>query len=141
MAAASVVPAFDGVEEGEARGGLGARRSSHRWRCRRRHRHYPSTANAGLAAAPAEGGRRVLAALIRMMNHVGRSALGDGHVERGQRELGAEMGGHRPADDAATPRVEHHGSRAPPGALVALPGRPRNCRTTLRIGWSVMISG
>jgi len=44
-----------------------------------------------------------------MMNHLGRSALRDGHVERGQDELGAEMGCHRPADDAATPRVEHDG--------------------------------
>ena len=44
-----------------------------------------------------------------MTNHLRRSALRDGHVERGQDELGAEMGGHRPADDAATPRVEHDG--------------------------------
>src|SRR5882724_5846944 len=50
-----------------------------------------------------------LPALIRVMNHRGRSALRDGHVERGQDELGAEMGFHRPADDAATPRVEHDG--------------------------------
>src|SRR5439155_20715033 len=65
--------------------------------------------DARLATTPAEGERRVLAALIRVMNHLGRSALRDGHVERGQDELGAEMGFHRPADDATTPRVEHDG--------------------------------
>ena len=43
------------------------------------------------------------------MNHLGRSALRDGHVERGQDELGAEMGCHRPANDTTTPRVEHNG--------------------------------
>src|SRR6266849_2468441 len=122
MSTPRIVPAFDEVEDGEARVGLrvegvaieqlalerreealahgvvvGIAHTAHR------------RPDAGLATAPAEGERRVLAALIRVMNHRGRSALRDGHVERGQDELGAEMGFHRPADDAATPRVEHDG--------------------------------
>src|SRR5438309_11887496 len=57
--------------------------------------------DAGLATAPAEGERRVLAALIRVMTHLGRSPLRDAHVERGQDELSAKMRFHGPADDAA----------------------------------------
>ncbi len=132
MATPRIVPAFDEVEDGKARGGLGAEacaiehlalerreeafthgvvvdvaHTAHRW------------TDAGLATATAEGERRVLAAVIRMMNHLGRSALRDGHVERGQDELGAEMGCHGPADDAATPRVEHDGEiQAPVGTSV-----------------------
>ena len=47
--------------------------------------------------------------LVRVMNHIDRPALRDGHIQRGQDELGAQMGCHGPADDAPTPRVEHDG--------------------------------
>ena len=40
------------------------------------------------------------------------------HVQRGQDELGPEMGLHRPADDAPTPRIEHDGEKEEAG-----PGR------------------
>ena len=37
----------------------------------------------------------------------------DGHVERGERELMAEVVGHGPADDTAREQVEHHGQVQP----------------------------
>jgi len=43
-----------------------------------------------------------------MMNDVGRPALREGHLQCRHHQLGPEMGGHRPADDAPTPRVDHH---------------------------------
>src|SRR2546425_1279310 len=105
-----VVPAFDEVEDGEARVGLRAEAFAiEQLALERRDEALAQgvvvgiahTAHrrpdAGLATAPAVGERGVLAALIRVMNHLGRSALRDGHVERGQDELGAEMGCHRPA--------------------------------------------
>src|SRR5438094_851281 len=122
MSTPRVVPAFDEVEDGAARVGLGAEAFAIEQLALERREEalahgvvvgIAHTAHrrpdAGLATAPAEGERRVLAALIRVMNHLGRSALRDGHVERGQDELGAEVGFHRPADDPATPRVEHDG--------------------------------
>ena len=65
-------------------------------------------ADARLPAPRPEGERRVLAALIRMMNDRPGLPLLDGHVQSGQHEGRAQMGLHRPADDAATPDVEHH---------------------------------
>ena len=50
-----------------------------------------------------------MAALIRMMNHRAGLPLLDGHVQGRQYEGRAQMRLHRPADDAATPDVEHHG--------------------------------
>src|SRR5437660_3433695 len=122
MSTPRVVPAFDEVEDGAARVGLTPRALAiddlapelreealaHGVLVAIAHTAHRRP-DAGLATAPAEGERRVLAALIRVMNHLGRSALRDGHVERGQDELGAEVGFHRPADDPATPRVEHDG--------------------------------
>src|SRR5215813_507439 len=61
--------------------------------------------HAHVAAALAEGNQCVLAAPIRMMNHVWRSALREGHVQRLEDELGAEVRCHRPADDATAPRM------------------------------------
>src|SRR5438132_5178529 len=122
MSTPRVVPAFDEVEDGAARVGLGAEAFAIEQLALERREEalahgvvvgIAHTAHrrpdAGLASAPAEGERRVLVALIRVMNHLGRSALRDGHVERGQDELGAEVGFHCPADDPATPRVEHDG--------------------------------
>src|SRR5256885_10772624 len=103
MSTPRVVPAFDEVEDGAARVGLGAEAFAIEQLALERREEalahgvvvgIAHTAHrrpdAGLATAPAEGERRVLAALIRVMNHLGRSALRDGHVERGQDELGAE---------------------------------------------------
>ena len=50
-----------------------------------------------------------MAALVGVMNHRGRPALRDGHVQRGHDELGAQVGFHGPADDPPAPRVEHDG--------------------------------
>src|SRR2546425_11141737 len=114
-----IVPAFDEVEEGEARSDLRAEGFTIEQLAIERREEalahgvvvgIAHTAHrrpdAGRATATAERERGVLAALIRVMNHLGWSALRDGHVERGQDELGAEMGFHRPADDPATPCVE-----------------------------------
>src|SRR4029450_11579208 len=50
----------------------------------------------------------------------GGVALGDGHVQGVQDQLGAEMVGHRPADDPAGERVEDDGEVEPAltGALL-----------------------
>ena len=50
----------------------------------------------------------------------GGVALGDGHVQGVQDQLGAEMVGHRPADDPAGERVEDDGQVEPAlvGALL-----------------------
>ena len=48
-----------------------------------------------------------LAALVGVMDHVRRPALRERHVERLEHELRAQVRRHRPADDAAAPRVEH----------------------------------
>jgi hypothetical protein len=58
------------------------------------------------------------AALIRVMNDVRRPPLRDGHIQRGQDELGPEMSVHRPADHASTPGIEHDGETEEAG-----PGR------------------
>jgi hypothetical protein len=48
-------------------------------------------------------------------------APADGHVERRQNQVGPEVVGHRPADDAAAERVQHHGQveEARPGRDMA----------------------
>src|SRR5437762_1673732 len=87
MAATWIGPAFDEVEESEARVGLGAEAFAIEQLALERREEALThgvvvgvahtahrRADAGLAAAPAEGERRVLAALIRMMNHAGRAA-------------------------------------------------------------------
>ncbi len=120
MAAAWVVPAFDEVEKGEARVGPGAEAVAiEQFALEGREEALTHgvvvgvahTAHrrpdAGVTTAPSKGERRVLTPLIGVMNHIGRAALRDRHVERGQDELGAKMGRHRPADDAPAPRVEH----------------------------------
>jgi hypothetical protein len=52
------------------------------------------------------------------MNNVPRQTLRHRHVQCGEDEFGAEMGSHRPADDSATPGVDHNGEKEKPG-----PGR------------------
>ncbi len=53
--------------------------------------------------------RRVLRALIRVVNDSERLASKDGHVECVDHELFAHMVSHRPADYATTKDVENHG--------------------------------
>src|SRR5206468_1633284 len=100
MAAAWVVPAFEEVENGEARVRLGREALSiEQLALERReealaegvvvgvahtaHRR-PDT---GVATPPAKGERGVLTAVVRMMNDLGRPALCEGHVQRGQDEV------------------------------------------------------
>src|SRR5260370_29890311 len=52
--------------------------------------------DAGLLTPDAEGDRRVLAALVRVMNDVGGPTLLDGHVQGRPDELGAPMPFHGP---------------------------------------------
>src|SRR5438309_1388479 len=133
MTAAGIVPALDEVEDGEARVGrrtevlpieqlaLEGREEALAQRVvvRVADRTH-GRPDAGRATALAEGYRGVLAALIRVMNDVRRPTLRDGHIQRGQDELGPEMGFHRPADHAPTPRIEHDGEiqEAGPGRHV-----------------------
>ncbi len=63
----------------------------------------------GLAAPGAEGQRRVLTPVVRMVHDAGGLPLGNGHLEGGQHELRPEVPGHRPADDAAAEDVEDDG--------------------------------
>src|SRR5262245_50391388 len=56
----------------------------------------------------AVGDGRVLAAMIGMMDDLVRAPLLQGHVERNQYELGAQMRGHSPADDPPAPDIDHH---------------------------------
>src|SRR5947208_6438551 len=50
-----------------------------------------------------------LASVIGVVHDAnGGSAMGNGHVERVEHQLGAEMVGHRPSDDAAAERVDDH---------------------------------
>ena len=136
MAAARVVPAFDEVEHGPAGFGLRAEAVSieqlalegreealaQRVVVRVAHAAHRRP-DAGLATAPAVGERCVLAASIRVMNDVGRLALRDGHVERGEDELSAQMSCHGPADDAAAPHIEHKGQIF---GIVGAPFRPNH---------------
>ncbi len=62
--------------------------------------------NTGFAAAVAERNGCILAALVRVVNDVGRLALRDRHVERSENEISPQMRFHRPTDDAATEDVE-----------------------------------
>ena len=58
--------------------------------------------------------RGELHAAVRVVNEAGCGTLPhDGHVERGKRQLVAEVVGHGPADDAAREQVEHHGQVQP----------------------------
>src|SRR5260370_10977740 len=111
MAAPRIVPAFDEVEDGEAGVRLiaealpieqlalegceealtegvvvGVAHAAHRG------------PDAGLLTPDAEGDRRVLAALVRVMNDVGGPTVPHGHVPGPQDELGAQMRFHGPAD-------------------------------------------
>src|SRR5579862_2075387 len=79
--------------------------AAHRWS----HTHVP-------APLP-ERDRRVLAALIGMVNHIDRSALRERHVERLEHELGPQVRRHRPTDDPAAPRIEDDGEVEKPAQV------------------------
>jgi hypothetical protein len=77
---------------------------SHRW------------ANAGLAAAAAEGDRCVLTSLIGVMdNSAAGSAPFECHVECGDNHLTPLVTLHRPSDDLAAPYVEDNSQVHEPG--------------------------
>src|SRR3990172_2721081 len=61
-----------------------------------------------LLAALAERVAGVLAAMIAVMHDRLRPTLRKRRVERGEYQLGAQMGFHRPADHLARPYIEHH---------------------------------
>src|SRR6202035_4184822 len=50
-----------------------------------------------------------LAALVAVMDDAVRPSLADRHFQRIQHQLGAQMIGHRPADDLAAPGIQHDG--------------------------------
>ena len=58
------------------------------------------------AALPVGDGR-VLTPMIRMMDDAVGAALLQGHVQRGQHQLGPQVRGHRPTDHAPAPRIQH----------------------------------
>jgi len=66
-------------------------------------------AHAHLSAAPAEGNRGVLAALVGVMDYPFRLTLPQGHVQRIEDEFGTKVVRHRPSHDATTEGIEHHG--------------------------------
>ena len=122
-----VVEALDVVEDGGSSFGAAAkcwrragpssarRRSSRRRRCRRQ-RCSRSRSRCRVAAALAEEQRDVLRAVIGVMDHAGaRSSSRDGHLERVDDELGAQVVAHRPADDAAREAVDDRGEVEPAG--------------------------
>src|ERR1700730_13956884 len=58
-----------------------------------------------LPAAHSEGYRRVLCALVGMMDHPGGPPLRQRHVQCFEHQLGAQMSLHRPAHDPAAEGV------------------------------------
>src|SRR6266446_6823875 len=131
MPPARVVPALDEVEDRQAGVGLrGEALPIEQLALERREETFAEGVVVGvadrahggpdarLATPEPEGDRRVLGALVRVMDDIGGPALGHGHLERAQDELGAEMRFHRPADHATAPRIEDDGEIE----------KPRPCR-------------
>ena len=115
-----IVPALDELEDCELRFGMRAKCCAideFTFECRkealthcvvvaiadRTHRRTDT----GLLTAPPERDRRVLCALIRMMDDIGRLPLVQCHVQCVEHELGAQMSGRRPADDPPSAHVEN----------------------------------
>src|SRR5579872_6797571 len=65
--------------------------------------------NISALASFAEGDRRVLRALVGMVNHVLWLPVVNCYVKRVDDKFGAHVAGHRPTDDATTENVEDHG--------------------------------
>ena len=74
---------------------------------------------------------RVLAALIRVVNHAGGLAPPDRHLQCCQHQLGAQMRRHGPADHAPAPDVQDDSQvqEARPGRDVGDFGSPQLVRT------------
>ena len=72
-----------------------------------------------------------LAALVGVVDHPPRPALGHGHLQGVEDELGAEMRRHGPADDPATPGVQHDGQveEAGPGGDLGDVSHPEPIRS------------
>src|SRR6516162_9058713 len=88
--------AFQRSEEALAHGVVvGITDGSHGW------------AHTGFPTATAECQRRVLAALVAVVDDIARLALTDRHFQCRQHELGPQMRRHRPADDPAAERIEY----------------------------------
>ena len=62
---------------------------------------------AGFAAALAAGQGGVLAVSIGVVDDSPRSSLVEGHLQRAKDQVGAQVGGHRPARDSAAEGIEH----------------------------------
>ena len=89
--------AFEGRKERFAEGIVVAVPSrAHRWK------------HACVLAALAEGDRRILRALIGMMNRPLRIPLVGSHVERVEDQLGAKVIGHGPALGSAAECIENN---------------------------------
>src|SRR5437667_6488677 len=128
MTASGIVPAFDEVEDREARVGLRAEvlpieqlalegreeALAQRVVVRVADRTH-GRPDAGLATPLAEGHRGVLAALIRVMNDVRRPTLRDGHIQRGQDDTRGGL----------APIRSDNWSAAPAGCGGSIHGAPR----------------
>lgn len=94
----------------------------------------PRRADAHLLTAGPDGQGGVLTAMIRMVDHVGRSPLRDRHIQRTQHQIGLAKRRHRPPDHPPTPRVHHdgQGQEARPRRHVRDVGHPQLIRRTRR---------
>ena len=106
----------DGRQSGFGRGARirGWRRSSRPWRCHSSPRPSPWTGR----RRPAGSARRRptwCTGSLGMMNDRVRASLSEGHVQRVEHQLGAQVIGHRPAHHAAAEHIEHHGEIDEPG--------------------------
>src|SRR5215203_6769468 len=82
---------------------------------------------AGGVQAAAVGERGVLAAVVGVADQAGwRLSLADGHLQGVQDQFGAQVLGHRPANDPTRERVQDHGEVQPAlvGALLGNVGDP-----------------
>ena len=140
MAPTRVVPTLDVREYGESSRGLGLEAAPVEQFALKageeafRHRIVVGVADAAhrwphaeVAAALAEGDAGVLRTLVAVMNDAVRFPLRDGHVQRGQYQVGRHVFADRPADDPPTPYVEHDGQKdeAGPGRHVGHVGDPQ----------------
>src|SRR5215470_10489097 len=121
MTPARVIPAFDEIEYRHPRLDLGLEAAAleqlafERGEKTLAHRVVETVAHRthrgphpGLLAAPSEGERGILAALIRMTNHTVRASLSQRQVECFEHQLGAQIALHRPTHNPAAKNVEHH---------------------------------
>ena len=120
MPALRIVEAFDEVKDGVARLRVGFEAAPiqqlafQRGEETLRHRIVVAVTDrahrwphARLAAAVAELDRRILRALIRVMNNASRTAHRQRHAQRVQHDRHVQRGRHRPTNDPATEDIEH----------------------------------